>query len=262
VSIRLIGGPTTLIEIGGLRPPTDPTFDPPRAFEDNGVTVVSKLTGRALRPDEIGGIDAVLSSHDEHPDNLDEAGRAFLTQVPLVFTTSDGTQRRGGRTRGLRPWDTATLNAPHGQKVTITAMPAQHGPTPQAHQVTGNVVGFLLTDSTRHSVYVSGDNASVDVVRQIVERIGVPQITVLFTGGASLPFLFDGDFITLTATRAAEAAHVLAGSAIIPAISTAGPTTPTPKPRSPPPSPNPAVSTSCTYPAPETPTHWEPRRDT
>jgi hypothetical protein len=146
--------------------------------------------------------------------------------------------------------------------VTITAMPAQHGPTPQAHQVTGNVVGFLLTDSTRHSAYVSDDNASVDVVRQLVERIGLPQITVLFMGGASLPFLFDGDFVTHTATRTAEAAHVLAGSASSRRISTVGATTPTPKPTSPPPSPNPAVSTSCTCSVRETPTHWELRRDT
>jgi L-ascorbate metabolism protein UlaG (beta-lactamase superfamily) len=116
VSAQLIGGPTAVIEIGGVRLLTDPTFDPPRTFEESGVPVVTKLRGPALFPEQLGAVDAVLLSHDLHPDNLDDAGRACLSRAAAVLTTRDG--------------------------------PA---------------------------VYVSGDNAALAVVAQIVERAGSPE---------------------------------------------------------------------------------------
>jgi L-ascorbate metabolism protein UlaG (beta-lactamase superfamily) len=206
-----------VIEFAGLILVTDPTFDPPRSFQRPGGAVVSKLVGPAVSPEEIGSIDAVLLSHDEHPDNLDQAGRAYLDSAPVVFTTTPAARRLGGTARGLDPWQTATLDAPGGATVTITAVPAQHGPTPDAWRSAGPVIGFLLDDGEGHRVYVSGDNASVDVVREIVSRLGVPDVSVLFVGGASVPFLFDGDFVTLNAVTAVAAAGVLSGSAIIPA---------------------------------------------
>jgi hypothetical protein len=50
-TLRLIGGPTTLITYGGLRLLTDPTFDPPGEYPRPGSTVVlPKLRGPAVRP--------------------------------------------------------------------------------------------------------------------------------------------------------------------------------------------------------------------
>jgi L-ascorbate metabolism protein UlaG (beta-lactamase superfamily) len=58
--IRLthIGGPTTLIEIGGWRLLTDPTFDPPGARYSFGWGSASrKLTGPAMAADALGALE-------------------------------------------------------------------------------------------------------------------------------------------------------------------------------------------------------------
>jgi L-ascorbate metabolism protein UlaG (beta-lactamase superfamily) len=67
VSLTLVGGPTVLIEIAGLRILTDPTFDPPGQYDSRGI-VLEKTVGPAVSADEIGAVDAVLLSHDQHFD--------------------------------------------------------------------------------------------------------------------------------------------------------------------------------------------------
>jgi L-ascorbate metabolism protein UlaG (beta-lactamase superfamily) len=66
------------------------------------------------------------------------------------------------------------------------------------------------------TLYVSGDNASVDVVRAIAERTGPIELAVLFCGGVSLPHRFDGAYLTLSADAAAQAAEVLGARAVVP----------------------------------------------
>jgi L-ascorbate metabolism protein UlaG (beta-lactamase superfamily) len=101
--ITLIGGPTALLEIGGLRLLTDPTFDEPGSYA-GGVTL-TRRTGPAMSADAMGPIDIVLSSHDQHADNLDHGGRAYLHKARQVVTTKAGAGRLGGAARGLAPWD-------------------------------------------------------------------------------------------------------------------------------------------------------------
>ncbi len=103
-----------------------------------------------------------LVSHDQHPDNLDTAGRALLNEIPLVLTTTEGAERLGDPAQGPAPFEHVDLDAPDGGRVRITALPARHGPE-GAEAVLGPVVGFLLSGDGLPSVYVSGDNASVDV---------------------------------------------------------------------------------------------------
>jgi L-ascorbate metabolism protein UlaG (beta-lactamase superfamily) len=69
-----VGGPTALLEIGGLRLLTDPTFDAAGAEFRAAAYVLNKVVGPAVNVDAIGEIDAVLLSHDHHFDNLDGAG--------------------------------------------------------------------------------------------------------------------------------------------------------------------------------------------
>ena len=79
VRLTHIGGPTVLIEVGGWRLLTDPTFDPPgRRYFFGWGTVSRKLAGPAIAAADLPPIDAVLLSHDHHGDNLDAAGRALL----------------------------------------------------------------------------------------------------------------------------------------------------------------------------------------
>ena len=85
--ITLIGGPTALIEFGGFRLLTDPTFDAPGEYRLPHVTL-KKTSYPAIAADAIGLVDAVLLSHDQHSDNLDNSGRAFLAKVARVLTTA------------------------------------------------------------------------------------------------------------------------------------------------------------------------------
>jgi hypothetical protein len=98
VRVHLIGGPTAIVEIGGLRLLTDPTFSGPGP-QESGSAVLTKLTGPALRFDDLGVIDAVLLSHDQHGDNLDDAGRQILPRVPTVISTLAASQRLGDNWR-------------------------------------------------------------------------------------------------------------------------------------------------------------------
>ena len=123
LTLRLVGGPTAVFEYAGLRWLTDPTFSPPGEY--GGLV---KTTGPALGFDELGPIDVVLLSHDQHPDNLDPEGRACLPRAGRVLTTTAGAERLGGNAIGLAPWSFLELDRPDGGMVTVTELPALHGP--------------------------------------------------------------------------------------------------------------------------------------
>jgi hypothetical protein len=91
--ITLIGGPTALIEIGGFRFLTDPTFDEPGEYKLANVTL-TKTSGPALSLKQVGAVDAVLLSHDQHSDNLDTRPR-FPQAV--AARANDYNRRRASR---------------------------------------------------------------------------------------------------------------------------------------------------------------------
>ena len=80
----------------------------------------------------------------------------------------------------------------------------------------GQVIGFLLAAPDLPSVYVSGDNASLDMVRAIADRFRTIDVAVLFADAVQLLHRFDGAYLTLSSDRAAEAAKILAASTVIP----------------------------------------------
>ncbi len=214
LTVRLVGGPTAILEIAGLRLITDPTFDPPGVYEPRPGVRLTKTQGPGLGPEEIGPIDAVLLSHDQHRDNLDDSGRAFLHQAPRVLTTVSGAARLGAPAEGIRIWETVELQRPDGKMLRITGVPARHGPEGSEH-LTGEVIGFLLSGEDVASVYISGDNASLDAVSAIVERLGTVDVAVLFAGGAQLPYLGE-QYLTLNSEAAAEAAGLLGARKVVP----------------------------------------------
>ncbi|MEU9080116.1 MBL fold metallo-hydrolase [Kitasatospora sp. NPDC004745] len=216
--VRLFGGPTALFEYGGLRFLTDPTFDAPGDYQRPGGPVLTKTAPAAGGPADVGRVDVVLLSHDEHADNLDHSGRALLADVPLTLTTPGGGRRLGGTARGLADWESVTLDRPGGGTVTVTAAPALHGPGARedVEAVTGQVVGFVLTGEGLPTVYVSGDNASLDAVREIAERFAPVDTAVLFAGAPRFPVLFDGEPLVLDSKQAAEAARILGARRVVP----------------------------------------------
>src|SRR5262249_39593019 len=121
-TITLIGGPTALIEVGGLRRLTHPALVGP-CRDPLPPVQLAKTSSPAIPAEQIGHVDAVLLSHDQHSDNLDRSGRAFLAKAGRVFTTKAGADRLGGHAEGLAPWDRAELTKVGLGSVEITATP-------------------------------------------------------------------------------------------------------------------------------------------
>lgn len=208
VEITYVGGPTALLSLGGLRLLTDPTFDAPGEYPIGSRALV-KTTGPATSAADLGPVDAVLLSHDQHPDNLDTAGRAYLAGVPLVLSTASAHDRLGAPARALPAWESVELGG-----VRVTAVPALHGPE-GSEPFVGEVTGFVLSGEGLPKVYVSGDNASLDRVREIADREGPFDVALLFAGAARTPLVPDAT-LTLTSEQAAEAATILGARHVVP----------------------------------------------
>jgi L-ascorbate metabolism protein UlaG (beta-lactamase superfamily) len=210
--IGVLGGPTTVIDIAGLRLVVDPTFDGPG---EHGY--LTKLRGPSVAAAELGPVDVVLVSHDNHPDNLDDSGRAFALAAPTLVTGPRSAGRLGPPATALAPWRQLTV----ADTLTITAVPATHGPADGVRDDDGNinteVTGFVLSGHGVPTVYVSGDNASIAVVAEIAREIGTIDVAVLFAGAARVPSRERGRPLTLTGQRAAAAADVLGARRVVPA---------------------------------------------
>jgi hypothetical protein len=66
--------------------------------------MLRKTSGPAPAADQIIPVDAVLLSHDQHSDNLDHSGRAFVAKAGRNFTTIAGARCLRGGAQGLAPW--------------------------------------------------------------------------------------------------------------------------------------------------------------
>ena len=199
--ITHIGGPTTLIEADGWTFLTDPTFDPPGGrYRFGWGTGSAKTAGPAIAPGDLPPIDAILVSHDHHDDNLDAAGRALLPSAGTVITTASGAGRLGGATRGLRDWETTTLEHDGRPPVEVTATPCRHGP-PLSRPLVGDVIGFALA-LPGGVLWISGDTVLYDGVREVAGRLDV-DTALIHLGGVRFPVTGPVRY-TMTARDAVE----------------------------------------------------------
>jgi len=212
ISITLIGGPTALIEIDGFRLLTDPTFDAPGAYQLPHVRL-EKTIGPSLKPDAVGPVDAVLLSHDQHSDNLDNSGREFLNHVTRVLTTEAGARRLGGHVEGLAPWDAAQLRDDDGHTLTITATPARHGPA-GIEPLSGDVIGFVVSSGSKDSrpVYISGDTVWFEGVAEVARRFACG-VVLPFAGAAQTRGPFH---LTMDTNDTIETARAFPDAVIVP----------------------------------------------
>jgi L-ascorbate metabolism protein UlaG (beta-lactamase superfamily) len=216
VRITHIGGPTALIEVGGWRLLTDPTFDPPgRSYNFGWGTGSRKLAGPAINAADVGALDAILLTHDHHDDNLDPAGRALLPSAGVVITTTSGATRLGGSALGLEAWQTTTLAAAGRPAIEITATPCRHGP-PLSHPLVGDVIGFgLRWDGQEHGqLWISGDTVLYDGVRRVADRLAVGT-ALLHLGGVRFPVSGPLRY-TMTAREAVTLCGLIAPHTAIP----------------------------------------------
>ena len=216
VRITHIGGPTTLIEVEGWRLLTDPTFDPPGQTYDFGWGSHSqKLAGPAVAASALLPVDAVLLTHDHHGDNLDDAGRALLPSVDVVVTTASGGERLGHGARGLKAWETTTLEAPGRPSIEITATPCRHGP-PLSHPVAGDVIGFSLrwAGQAHGELWITGDTVLYDGVRKVPGRL---QIGTMLLHLGSVRFPVTGPLrYTMTGREGVELCRLVDPHTVVP----------------------------------------------
>ena len=184
-----VGGPTVLVEVGGWRLLTDPTFDPAGGHYAFGWgTSSDKLAGPAIGVADLPPIDAVLLTHDHHGDNLDTAGRELLSSAGTVVTTLPGARRLRVRgVRGLAAGQTTRLIASDKPGIDITATPARHGP-PLSRPIIGDVVGFAIRQPGHDgvAVWITGDTVLHGRLRDTARAMTV-DVLVVHVGGVQFP---------------------------------------------------------------------------
>ncbi len=102
VTVRLVGGPAALIEIGGLRLLTDPVLDAPGLIAGS-TRNPARTGGPGAAVKGAGAIHAVLLSHDGHAGQPDGALRGRLAAAPMTLTTTEAAGRLSGNATALPP---------------------------------------------------------------------------------------------------------------------------------------------------------------
>jgi L-ascorbate metabolism protein UlaG (beta-lactamase superfamily) len=215
VKVTYLGTASVLLEYGGLRIITDPVLDPPGRSYSFGPWYAPKSWFASTRDyaaplsvAELGALDVALISHDQHADNLDEAGRQLLSSVPFVITNPRGARRL--KATGLAAGESTSIDG-----VTITAVPARHGPrfTPQVSQVTG----FLLAAAGEPTVWISGDTVLSPELRAALPTLRA-DVAIIHCGGVTFPKapIFGRMVFTFDADHVVEAIGLLEPRVIIP----------------------------------------------
>lgn len=183
--ITFIGTATAILDIDGINFITDPFFSPAGTEWDRGVVILKNTSVPALTLADLPVIDAVMLSHEDHPDNLDEIGRQLL-DGRRVFTTRDGSDKLAPRpgVRGMSPWETSTFTI-GGVQFEVTATPCQHLPG-------GECIGFVLsgpnfgqTDGKPNGIYFSGDTVYIEDLAAIKTKYNI-RAALLNLGAASV----------------------------------------------------------------------------
>jgi L-ascorbate metabolism protein UlaG (beta-lactamase superfamily) len=102
---------------------------------------------------------------------------------------------------------------PDGQKLTITATPARHGPA-GIEPLSGDVIGFVLSfePASIPQIYVTGDTVWYDGVAEIARRFHAG-VVLLFAGAAQPRGPFH---LTMDTNDAIETAHAFPDAVIVP----------------------------------------------
>jgi L-ascorbate metabolism protein UlaG (beta-lactamase superfamily) len=200
----------TSIEVDGVTLITDPVLGPAGAVHEFGGGMKGKKATQPMDSAVIGKYDAILLSHDQHGDNLDDEGRALFADAPKVITTTAAAKRIGGRVIGLAPFASLPVDAANGASVRVTATPARHGP-PLSTPVVGDVIGFVV-EHAAGALYVTGDTVMYSGVRVVADKFPKVNVVLAHLGAASYgPLRF-----TMNAKEAVELAQLFRDATIVP----------------------------------------------
>jgi len=219
VTITQIDTACMLIDINGFRIVTDPAFDAAGGTYQSGSGRILKKTGSpALHPSELGHVDLVLLSHDQHKDNLDDSGREFLNMAPQIVSTKEARERLGLTTvTGIDDWGSVSIDTDKIPGLTITGTPCMHGSDEELHHIAGHVLGFILEwDGQENGVlYISGDTVFFKGIEEVAERFTV-DTAILHIGRAGFPAQIGDRYLTFTTEEAIHTAKMMHVNKLIP----------------------------------------------
>ncbi len=218
--LTYLGGPTYLIEIGRFRIVSDPGFDPQGTERNEGPGhLLTKVMAAPIPVDRLGPIDAVLLSHAQHFDNLDNEGRRLLERVGTTITTpaSAAMKLPGKKVQGLATWASTELTNAAGERLKVTAMPAVHTSNPALREAIGEVTGFMLEwqGQKAETFYVSGDTVWIDDINEIAKRFTV-SAAILHLGAANVPAVGD-NYLTMSSAEGVRVTQTLGLKHVYPA---------------------------------------------
>lgn len=214
-----LGTASLLLEIGSLRIVTDPALDPKgREYAFRFGRHSTNTDGATATLPELAqaGVDAVLLSHDQHADNLDDAGRGLIKRAGVVLTTRPAARRLGGNAVGLRSWKSHDIVGESGFVVRVTATPARHGP-PLSRGLVGASTGFVLEwpGQSRGAVYITGDTVLYGGVKEVAERFAIGTVFI-HAGGVQFPKLSGRVLYTMDTPQALRVTEIFGQAQIIP----------------------------------------------
>ncbi|KAK4451438.1 mitochondrial N-acyl-phosphatidylethanolamine-hydrolyzing phospholipase D [Podospora aff. communis PSN243] len=216
LSLTHIGTATAIIHLNHVNLITDPVFSPAGGEWTLGEHTLRTTLSAALTLPDLPPIDAVLLSHEDHPDNLDEPGRQLL-DGRHVLTTPDAASKLAPRpgVRALLPWESTTLSL-GGRIFTVTGTPCVHLPG-------GEVVGFIITtpefgetDGLPNAIYFSGDTIYLPELAKMKEKWHI-SVAMLNIGNVLVPHPEGGALqITMAGVDAAKLFRDIGADVLVP----------------------------------------------
>lgn len=215
LNITHIGTATAILELDGVNLLTDPFFSAAGSEWDLGIVILKNTDNPAFKLQDLPVIDAVLLSHEDHPDNLDEIGRQLLNGR-RVLTTIDGAKKLAPRpgVRGMSPWETISLVI-GGKEFQVTATPCKHLPGGECTGFILTTAGFGETNGLPNAIYFSGDTVYIEELAEMAKKFHI-SVALLNVGAAIAP-LPDGPLqITMDGKQAAQLFREIKADILIP----------------------------------------------
>ncbi|CAE6502331.1 unnamed protein product [Rhizoctonia solani] len=216
VEMTFIGTATSVISIDGINFITDPVFDAVGTSYDLGIITLQSLKAPALGLQDLPNIDAVLLSHEDHPDNLDTAGRTLL-HGRTVVTTPDGASKLkpSPGVHAIHPWETLSLNV-GGKDFNITGTPCVHLPG-------GETTGFIVhtasfgtnSEGLPNAIYFSGDTIYLEELAQMKNKFHIA-LAIINLGSVIVPLPEGPLQITLDGQSAVKLIQDIGADVVVP----------------------------------------------
>jgi N-acyl-phosphatidylethanolamine-hydrolysing phospholipase D len=193
--LEWLGGPTVILQHGGVRILTDPMLGPrgPDAFmlpkhpstgEENAH--IARYT--ATPHPSLAGLNAVIVSHP-HADHVDATAKATLDKgLPVVIPPTGVEGMRAAGFRDVRPldWGESVVIEAGGTTLRITAVAAHHAHDATLDRTLGKGNGYILSFEGRNGAYRAywtGDAVLSDELKLVATTYGPVDLMLADLGG-------------------------------------------------------------------------------